>query len=265
MQQQSPHADSVFSEIRDGVATLTVNRPHTHNALDEQAVFAIGDHLDRILGDARVRVILLRGEGPAFGTGADLNWLQPQDGGAPARVDRTLRVLNPLMHRLRAAPAIVVASVHGVVAGGSLGLMNMADLVIAASNTRFSLAYARIGVTPDVGASYLLPRLLGERRALELMLLAEPFDAARAHHLGLVNFVVPPEQLEEQTQSLVGRLRAGSATALARTKALAYAAADSELATHLEAERRELMSAAAGPDLLEGAAAFRERRAPRFA
>lgn len=265
MSIHSAGPEPVISEIKDGIATVTVNRPQAYNALDEEAVYAIGRHLDEILLDTRVRVILLRGEGPAFGTGADLNWLHPQDGGAPGRVDRTLRVLNPLMQRLRAAPAIVVASVHGIVAGGSLGLMNMADLVIAASNTRFSLAYARIGVTPDVGASFLLPRLLGERRALELMLLAEPFDAARAQSLGLVNFVVPPERLPEETRALVQRLRAGAAHALARTKALAYAAADCELGTQLEAERRELMAAAAGPDLQEGVAAFSAKRAARFA
>lgn len=257
--------ETVLLAIEDGVATLSLNRPQAHNALDESAVVAFAAQADQALRDPSVRVILIRANGPAFGPGADLHWLDPLGGDAPARIDRVLRILNPLMLRLRAAPAIVVAAVHGLVAGGSLGLMNMADLVIAAGDARFSSAYARIGATPDLAASFLLPRLLGERKALELLLLADPFDAAQAQRLGLVNFVVPPERLDAEARALAGRLRSGAADALARTKRLAYAAAGSTLADQLEAERQQLMEAAAGSDFREGVAAFLSRRPPRFA
>src|SRR5690606_29114874 len=118
----------------------------------------------------------------------------------------------------------VVTAVHGSVAGGGLGLMNAADLVLAASNTKFSLAYSRIGATPDLGASFYLPRLLGERRAMELLLLSEPFDAQRAVELGLVNFVVPHQHFDEETDALVKRLLGGPPQAFSSIKRLVYGA-----------------------------------------
>jgi 2-(1,2-epoxy-1,2-dihydrophenyl)acetyl-CoA isomerase len=149
-------------------------------------------------------------------------------------------------------PAVVVAAVQGAVAGGGIGLLTMADLVIASSNTKFNLAYTKIGATPDLGTTWHLPRLIGERRALELMLLSDEFDAARAHELGLVNFVVPAERFDAEVKRLVERIARGSRGAQEAVKRLVYGASSASLDAQLESERREMLAATVRDDFLAG-------------
>jgi 2-(1,2-epoxy-1,2-dihydrophenyl)acetyl-CoA isomerase len=199
-----------------------------------------------------------------FCPGADLEWLRPLEEGAEQRIDELLPRLNPLLAHLRELPMIVVAAVHGAVAGGGLGLMNAADIVIASSETKFNLAYSRIGATPDLGATFYLPRLIGERRAMELMLLSDSFDAARARELGLVNFVASQETFDAEVDHLVKRLLDGPSEAHASIKRMIYAPTVSDLALQHEAERRNLLAAVRGAELGEGVRAFVSKRAPRF-
>jgi 2-(1,2-epoxy-1,2-dihydrophenyl)acetyl-CoA isomerase len=173
------------------VATITLDNPATRNALDGETINSLAAAFTRLEDEPELRVVLIRANGRMFCPGADLGWLKPGEPGMAQRMDSVLTALNPAVVRVRRLPAIVVAAVHGAVAGGGLGLMNAADLVIASDDTKFNLAYTRIGGTPDLGATWYLPRLLGERRAMELLLLSEGFDAQRARELGLVNFVVP--------------------------------------------------------------------------
>lgn len=247
-----------------GVATICLDAPAARNAID----MALSDELiaaiERLRSEPGLRVVLVRANGPMFCPGASMAFLAPESPGMAERVDTLLRALNPALASLRELDAVIVAAVHGAVAGGGMGLMNLADLVIAAEGTKFSLAYSRIGATPDLGASWYLPRLVGERRALELMLLSDTFDAQRAHELGLVNFVHPVEQFEQEVSRLVDRLRSGAAQAHGAIKRLARRASESTLAEQLDAERAEIVAAASGNEFREGVRAFVERRAPDF-
>lgn len=263
--QKTAHREpAVLLQVADGLATITLNSPETRNTIGGRLKDDLAIALERVTHAHDLRVILIRANGPMFCPGADIDWLRPDTPGAPERVDAVLDALNPLLAQLRASPAIVVAAVHGAVAGGGLGLMNVADLVIAASGTRFNTAYTRIGATPDLGATWWLPRLVGERRALDLLLLAEGFDAQQAQALGLVNFVAPAEQFDAEVTRLVQRVLGGARGAFAKVKQLVYGAHDATLPVHLQAERERLVDAASGTEFLEGVRAFAEKRTPRF-
>jgi len=239
-------------EVSGPVVTITIDSPETRNALDEKLAHALAAALCRAERESGIEVLLLNARGRMFCPGADLGWLRPEEPGIEQRVDRVLAVLNPAVVQLRRMPAIVVAAVHGAVAGGGIGLLTMADLVIASANTRFNLAYTKIGATPDLGTTWHLPRLIGERRALELMLLSDEFDAARARELGLVNFVVPAERFDDEVKRLVERIARGSRGAQEAVKRLVHGAASASLDAQLESERREMLAAAVRDEFLAG-------------
>ena len=257
-------AAAVTLHIEGGLATITFDSPASRNAMGGQFNHDLAAALTQLVAATDVRVAVIRAKGKMFCPGADLGWLQPEVPGAEVRINEVLRTLNPLLGKLRAAPMIVVAAVHGAVAGGGLGLMNMADLVIAADDTRFNTAYTRIGATPDLGATWWLPRLMGERRALEMLLLADGFDAARAHSLGLVNVVAPAASFEAEVEALLQRLLAAPPKALAAVKRLVYQAHDTDLSTQLQAERHAIVVAATQPEFHEGVRALVEKRPARF-
>jgi len=258
-----PDAASITLHVANGLATLTLDYQAANNAIGGRMRDELPAALER-LASADARVGLIRANGRMFCPGADLNWLQPEAPGADDRVDQILAELNPALAKLREAPKIIIAAVHGAVAGGGLGLMNVADLVIAADNARFATAYARIGLTPDLGASYWLPRLVGERRAMEMLLLADGFDATRAQALGLVNFVVPAADFEAEVGKLVQRTLAGPPASYGAIKQLVYAAHDNSLPAQLQAEREQLVAATRRPEFTEGVRAFLEKRPPRY-
>ena len=153
---------------------------------------------------------------------------------------------------------------HGAVAGAGVGVALAADLAIAADDLQLNLAYARIGATPDAGATWMLPRLVGLRRALEMALLTETYDAPEALRLGLVNKVVPSAALEKETDALARSLASGPTLAHGRAKRLIRRAFDATLAEQLEAERATFKDSTRTADYLEGVAAFVEKRPPRF-
>ncbi|HYD93830.1 MAG TPA: enoyl-CoA hydratase-related protein [Noviherbaspirillum sp.] len=250
--------------IDGGLATVVFDNPATLNAMGREQIAELNRVTQQVAAVPGVRVVLLRSEGPAFGVGGDLASLRPDRVDAPAVLREIGRDLNPAILRLRELPAIVVAAVHGAVAGGSMGLVCVADLVIAAKDTKFNLAYARIGASPDAGNSWFLPRLVGPRKALEWLLLSDNFDADTALAYGVVNQVVPADGLRAATDALVARLLAGPHGSHARMKRLVYQAETTPLARQLDDEIENFAQAAASPDLAEGIAAFIEKRPPRF-
>jgi 2-(1,2-epoxy-1,2-dihydrophenyl)acetyl-CoA isomerase len=251
-------------DITGGLASVVFDDPDTLNAMGPDQIAEMNRVAERIAEDPSVRVVLLHAEGPAFGVGGDLRAFDPGRGDAAAALRAIGPDLNPTILRLRKLPAVVVAAVHGAVAGGSVGVMSAADLVIAAEGTKFNMAYARIGASPDAGNTWFLPRLVGQRKALEWLLLCDNFDAQTALAFGLVNRVVPRERLAEEANALVSRLLAGPHGSHVRIKRLVYQSETTSLAQQLDEEIENFAQCAESPDFAEGIAAFMAKRAPRF-
>jgi 2-(1,2-epoxy-1,2-dihydrophenyl)acetyl-CoA isomerase len=259
---------SVLLNVADAVAEVTLNRPAVLNALDEAMAADLVAALHRVEHDPAVRVVVLKGAGPGFMAGGDVKLFAGIAGHPP---DERRRRLGSLIHAFHPAivamcrmPQPVVASVHGVAAGAGMSLMAAADIAIAAASATFTLAYARIGASPDGGATWFLPRLVGQRRAMELALLPDRFDAARAEAIGLVNRVVPDDRLAEETRALALRLAAGPRHAFANTKRLIHQSLETGFERQLMAEQESFAALAATDDFAEGVRAFAEKRSPKF-
>lgn len=244
-----------------GVAEVRFNRPAALNAIGAAAARAFLAAAERIAADRSVRAVVLSGEGKGFLAGGDL----AEMGGNPGAIASD--IIDPLHAGLRLLAAIdapVIAGVHGVVAGAGVSLMLAADLALAAEGTRFNLAYVNIGASCDGGASFALPRVVGLRRAMEIALLSEPFDAALALQWGLVNRVVPLPALRDETLALAQRLADGPTRAFGHVRRLLRGSFDADFAAQLDAEKRGFADCAASRDFAEGIAAFFDKRPPRF-
>jgi 2-(1,2-epoxy-1,2-dihydrophenyl)acetyl-CoA isomerase len=257
-------SDTVLYAVQGGIASILFNRPEVLNALDAGMIARLREACEGAERDQTVRVIVLRGAGPAFLAGGDVAGFHAN---LPRMSQMVMEVAGDL-HRavlaLRRALKPVVASVHGAVAGAGVSLTAAADFVIAAADTQFTLAYSRIGTSPDGGATWFLPRLVGYQKALELMLLSETVDAATMQALGVVNRVVPAAGLEQETRRIVARFATGPTLAYAATKRLANQAFDNSLAAHLDEEAQAFARCAATRDFAEGVTAFVEKRKPLF-
>jgi 2-(1,2-epoxy-1,2-dihydrophenyl)acetyl-CoA isomerase len=250
--------------VDGAIATIAFNRPQVMNALDADMIVALRAACERARDDKAVRAIVLRGNGPAFVAGGDVTAFHSNRDQLPAMVAELADQLHRAILALRQAPKPVLASVHGAVAGAGVSLMAAADLVVAAGDTKFTLAYSRIGASPDGGSTWFLPRLVGARRALELMLLADNFDAQTALRFGLVNRVVAATELTAETARLAQRLAGGPTLAYAETKALVNRSFESPLADQLDAEAAAFAQSAATRDFAEGVSAFVEKRVAKF-
>lgn len=256
--------DTVLYSVADGVATIALNRPRVMNALDAAMIGRLRECAEGVERDPAVRAVVVRGEGPAFLAGGDVSVFHANLADIPALVRAGATELHRAILALRRAPKPVLAAVHGAVAGAGVSLMAAADLAIAAEGTQFTLAYSRIGTSPDGGATYFLPRLVGARRALELMLLSDPIDAQTALRLGLVNWVVDAGQLAAETARIARRLAQGATAAFAQTKRLVDQGHGQALTAQLDAEVEAFVRCAGTRDFAEGVSAFVEKRKPDF-
>ncbi len=250
--------------VSDGVATITFNRPVVMNALDGEMLHAFRTSCERAAADPHARVIVLRGAGPAFVAGGDVAMFRDNVAAMATLVPQLAAELHHGILALRHAPQPVIAAVHGAVAGAGFSIMLACDLVLAAAGTQFSMAYSRIGTSPDGGATWFLPRLTGYQKAMELMLLADTVDAEAMQRLGVVNHVVAADQLAAETEKLARRLAAGPARAYAETKALANRAIHAGLAAQLDAEALAFARCAKTQDFVEGITAFTDKRKPLY-
>jgi 2-(1,2-epoxy-1,2-dihydrophenyl)acetyl-CoA isomerase len=259
-------AETVLLDVRDAIATVTLNRPGRRNALDLDMTRQLPEAVERAATDAKVRVIVLRGAGDAFMVGGDVDvFLEHLGHGTQDDLVSGMKGFQRTVACLRGAHKPVLCSARGAVAGGGLSLVLAADLAIVSENARFNVAYAGLGCTPDGGLSYHLPRTLGIKKALELALLTEKFHAQTALSLGIVNWVVPDDQLDAQTDRLAQRLAAGPTRVFGRTKLLFNEAFDRSLSEQLRAEEESFVDCFAGsPDFSEGVRAYAEKRPPRF-
>ena len=213
-------SDTVLYSVADGVATILLNRPQVMNALDARMIVQLREAAERAEHDTQARAVVIRGAGPAFLAGGDVAMFHANLTKMPALVREGAPELHRAILALRRASKPVLASVHGAVAGAGVSVMAAADLAIAADGTKFTMAYSRLGTSPDGGATYSLPRLVGMRKALELILLSDAIEAREALRLGLVNWVVGAEQLAAETESIARRLAQGATAAFAEIKKL---------------------------------------------
>jgi 2-(1,2-epoxy-1,2-dihydrophenyl)acetyl-CoA isomerase len=258
--------ETILYEKGDGVATVSLNRPDKLNAFDGRMHEELHDALDGAASDEEVRCVVLRGEGRGFSAGADLRSedLERADGEAPDLGAYLRRTFSPSVRRISAMDKPVLASLHGAVYGAGLGLALACDLRLAAESAKFSVAFIKIGLMPDAGVSFFLPRVVGLGRAMEMSMLGDTVDADEARRIGLVTRVVPDEDLEAETAALAGRLAAMPTRALGWIKRSLYASFEGDLAAVLEAEAEGQSACGYTRDHEEGLAAFFEKRAPDF-
>jgi 2-(1,2-epoxy-1,2-dihydrophenyl)acetyl-CoA isomerase len=248
-----------------GVATLTLDRPQALNAWNELLARELRDAVGQLAGDASVRAVLITGRGRSFSAGADVReGFPPASGGHWDIHTRLLDSHHPIIMGVREMPKPVVAAVNGPAAGIGCSLALSCDIVIAAESAYFMLAFVKIGLAPDGGASAFVPVRAGLGRALEMALLGEPVPAAKALEWGLANSVVADAELERNAAELAARLAAGPTLAYAAAKRELNAWAYSHLRQQLALEADEQQTLAATADNAEGVAAFLQKRPAAF-
>jgi 2-(1,2-epoxy-1,2-dihydrophenyl)acetyl-CoA isomerase len=251
-------------DISGGIANVRLNRPDRLNALDFPMAEALLAAITQAERDTSVKVVTLTGEGRAFMAGGDVGVFQKAGENAPQEIGRLIALFHQVVRRIRRMKPPVICGAQGAVAGGGLGLAVACDIVIAADNASFVPAYTRLGTSPDGGTTWSITRLIGQRRALEWIMLGDPINAESAAEIGLINRVVATERLTEEVNTLAQRIAAGPAFAFASVKRLVYQATGASFDEQLEAERDAFIGAAATKDFREGVAAFFERRPAKF-
>ena len=257
-----PDGDDVLVQVGDGVATITLNRPAALNALTNPMKEHLLAALEGIATNREVRAVVLTGAGRAFCAGQDLKERLEPD---PAPFDEELALrYNPLVRALRGLPQPVIAAVNGVAAGAGASLAVACDLRIASDGASFVLGFGKLGLVPDTGATWTLPRLVGAARAAEITLLGDPVSASDALGFGLVSRVVPGDALAAEVATMASRLAAGAPLAMTITKRALAGAFDHDLDAALDAEAAAQQRVGSSRDHAEGLAAFVEKRPPRF-
>jgi 2-(1,2-epoxy-1,2-dihydrophenyl)acetyl-CoA isomerase len=253
----------VTVDVRDRVARVTLNRPEAGNALNLELATELAQAA-RGLAGSDVGAVILSGAGKAFCVGGDLVWMRDAGDGVREAVLRLATQFHDGLEALAALDAPVITAVRGAAAGGGMSLAIAGDIVLAAESAKFTLAYTAIGFSPDGGSSWTLPRLVGARRATELMLLNERVDAARAVELGLATRVVADDALEAEAETLAAKLAAGPSDAQGAVKRLLRESATRGFSEQLAEEARTIADRAGAPNGREGVDAFLAKRSPAF-
>jgi 2-(1,2-epoxy-1,2-dihydrophenyl)acetyl-CoA isomerase len=255
---------TIIFEVRDGIGHVTLNRPDAANALNLELSQELYGALLRCDEDPAVRAVLISGTGKMFCGGGDLKAFASRKGDLPLHLKELTTYIHAAVSVMGRMNQPVITAVHGSAAGGGLGLVFGADLVIAAQSARFTMAYTRAALSPDASTSFFLPRLIGLRRALDLTLTNRVLSADEALSWGLINRVVPDGELPAAAQKLARELADGPTGAFGAAKRLLRNSWNETMETHMEAEARTIADMARGAESREGIAAFLEKRAPRF-
>ncbi len=258
--------ETLLVQTRSRVTTITLNRPQVLNAFNAQMNADLDAALRAAERDAETRAVVIAGSGRGFCAGQDLTTRLEifEAGQVPHLGDGLRRNYHPLIRRIRNMPKPVVGAINGVAAGAGVGLVLACDLRLVSESASFLQAFVRIGLVPDAGNLYTLPRMVGLGRAFELMWLAEPLSAAEAVRLGLAIRVVAAEELPAVAQELAERLARGPSVAYGLIKRGLYHSQETSLPAMLEYEALLQDAAGRSPHFREGLAAFQEKRAPRF-
>lgn len=248
-----------------GITTITLNRPEKLNALAGHMRRDLAESLEAAGSDRSVHVVVITGAGRAFCAGGDVaamaDLIKRHDAD---EFSRLLGSARRVVTAIRQMTKPVIASINGPAFGAGFNLALACDLRIASTNATFSQSFAKVGLHPDWGGSYFLPRLVTPNKACEMFFLGDTIDAAEAHRLGILNFVVPPDELESETRKLAERLRNAPAVALAAAKQAVYLSQAAELEEMLRFETEAQMRCFESQDGAEGVRAFLEKRPPKF-
>lgn len=253
----------LFSQDQ-GVARIRFNRPASLNAIDERMAQEFLRLCRVIRANGEARVVVLSGEGRSFMAGGDLSRFHAD---IPRAAETATAIIEPLHEALSILAELrqpVIASLHGAVAGAGVSVALACDLAIAASDARFNLAYAAIGASPDGSSSWSLPRVVGLRKATEIAMLADSFNAEEALRLGIVNRVVQASALVAETEALAQRIANGPTVAYSKIKQLMRASFGRSLNEQMQAEEQAFRACAGTADFAEGIGAFFDKRKPRF-
>lgn len=253
-------------ELRGSVCVLTLNRPESLNALTINVAHEFQRGVSHAV-ESRARAIVLTGAGRAFCAGGDLREMQTiaaKEGKLEAFFDEPLRILNEAIRLIRQTPLPFIAAVNGVASGGGCNLALACDVVIAAESAKFNQAFIKIGLSPDCGGTFILPRLVGWKKAAELMFTGDMVTAQNALEMGMINAVAPDAELMSHALAMADRLAAAPTAAIGQIKKLLEASAINDYSSQLELERKAQIESGKTRDFTEGVTAFLEKRPPRF-
>jgi len=257
--------ETILPTHEDGVARIAFNRPDRLNSFTVQMHEEVAAALDAADADGAVRAIVITGEGRGFCAGQDLADRAVTPGDKPVDLGDTVeKYWAPLVRRLAARDKPVICAVNGVAAGAGANIALACDIVFAARSAKFIQSFANIGLIPDTGGTWALPRMVGQARALGLALTAEPLPAERAEEWGLIWKCVDDEWLETESMALARKLAAGPTRGLAATKHAIRASLLNSLDAELDIERDLMRELGNSADYQEGVAAFMEKRKPHF-
>ena len=258
--------ETVLYSLENNVATIQMNRPDALNALSLQ----LGKDLAAAVRQAVVdeaRAVILTGSGRAFCSGGDLREMKAMgesDGSIEAFLDEPLKALHEVIALIRETPVPFIAAVNGVCAGAGTNFALACDMVLASDDATFNEAFVRIGLSPDCGGSFFLPRAIGEKLAAEMLMTGSTVSAQRAAEIGMINRVVPLAELMSEASGLAGKLVAGPTAAIGHVKKMLNATFSNDLTAQLKLEADCQVESGRSSDFKEGVSAFFEKRAPRF-
>ncbi|HZM32897.1 MAG TPA: 2-(1,2-epoxy-1,2-dihydrophenyl)acetyl-CoA isomerase PaaG [Burkholderiales bacterium] len=256
---------SVLVSLEGGILQVTLNRPDKLNALNPEMHKLLRAALQRAADEREVRAVLLTGAGRGFCAGQDLSERDVSAGAAPIDLSVSLgSYYNPLVRRMRELPKPIVCAVNGAAAGAGANIALACDIVVAARSASFIQAFSRIGLVPDSGGTWFLPRLVGSARAMGLALLADKVSAEQAAEWGMIWKVVDDAELSSQSISLCRRLAEGPTRGYGLIKKAMNASGTNSLDAQLDLERDLQREAGHSEDYREGVSAFKEKRTPKF-
>ena len=258
--------ETVLYSLDSNIATIQMNRPEALNALSLQLGRDLADAVRQTAADG-ARAVVLTGSGRAFCSGGDLREMKSMgesQGSIEAFLDEPLKALHEVIRLIRETPIPFVAAVNGVCAGAGTNFALACDMVLASDDASFNEAFVRIGLSPDCGGSFFLPRVIGEKRAAEAFMLGGTITSQRAEDIGMINRVVPADQLISEAQSLAAKLAVAPTAVIARIKRMLNATFSNDLTSQLALEAECQIQSGQSPDFKEGVAAFFEKRPPRF-
>jgi 2-(1,2-epoxy-1,2-dihydrophenyl)acetyl-CoA isomerase len=259
-------SEHVLLETRQGgIVSLVLNRPEKLNALNNELATALVDRFTKLGDDPSVHVVILSGAGRAFCAGGDLGVIgKGRESGKTEELEPLLRSGMQCVLKMRTMPQPVIAAVHGAAAGAGMNIALAADIRVASDTATFGENFTRVGLYPDYGGTFFLPQLVGPAKAAEMFYAGEMIDAAAALRLGIVNHIVPQEQLEAAARTLAEKIAAGPQVSVRAIKRAVFGAQEKELAHALEQEVRQQIQCYLSEDCREGIRAFMEKRRPKF-